>query len=134
MSSNVLARAVPPALFGILLLYIGISSMAHELQYYSETPIADVRGQLLPITIGVALLLAALGVSRRSRAGYLLGLASAGLLIVAGFALIAIEVQYILQGRSGSQYGWVFIVAAGIWIAFAPCNSVVNSTAFMAAS
>jgi len=110
-------RAVPPAFIGLLLLYGGITSMAHELQYYSETPIADVRGGLLPISIGVALLLAALALSRRSRAGYLLGLASAGLMGIAGLALVATEVQYILQGRSGSEYGWVFIVAAGSWIA-----------------
>jgi hypothetical protein len=109
-------RFVAPAAIGLLLLYVGLTSMAHDLQYYSETPIADVRGALLPIAIGVALLLAALALWRRSRAGYLLGLGSAGLLILAGLALVAIEIQYIAQGRSGSQYGWVFIVAAGIWI------------------
>lgn len=110
-------RFVAPAAIALLVLYASISSLAHDLQYYGETSVAVVRAALIPICFGVALLLAALAISRRSRAGYLLGLTTAGLMIVGGLAIIAIQIQYMAQGRSGSQYAWVFLVAAAIWIA-----------------
>lgn len=110
-------RPIPPALIGLLSLYIGINSVAHDLRYYPDTVVAVVRGSLVPIALGAGLLLAALAISRRSRAGYLLGLATAALLILGGLAVIALEVGYISRGDNAAQWAPIFFVGGGSWIA-----------------
>lgn len=110
-------RVVLPVLVGVLLLYIGINSMAHDLQYYPGTAVAVVRSSLLPIALGAGLLLTALAISRRSRAGYLLALATAGFMVLGGLALIAIEVGYITRGDAVAQWAPIVLVIAGTWIA-----------------
>lgn len=110
-------RAAVPALFGLFMLYVGINALAHDLRYYSENPIGAVRGSIVPITIGVALLLVALAISRRARVGYLLGLATAALMVLGGVWVIAIEIGYISSGANAAQWAPVALVGAGGWMA-----------------
>lgn len=78
--------------------------------------VADVRGGLVPIAIAVALILVSLAVSSRSLAGYMLGIATATLMILAGVGLIIVEIPYVNEGGLGAAFGGGFVVAAVIWI------------------
>lgn len=110
-------RVVFPAFVGLLLVHVTINATASGLRNYSENVPGVVRGALVPITIGVALLLAALAISRRSRAGYLLGLTTAALMMLGGVALIVLEIPYMWRGGSGASYGAIFLVGGASWIA-----------------
>lgn len=111
-----LIRVAAPALVGALLLFIAVQTIATGLGDYGESAIQAFRGGLIPAAIGVGLLLAALAIARRSRAGYLLGITVAALMILAGLALIVIEIPYLRDGGLSAAFAGAFIVAAVIWL------------------
>jgi hypothetical protein len=106
-----------PGLTGLVLLYFGTRQVASGLRDGGFGAVADVRGGLIPIAIAVALILVSLAVSRRSLSGYMLGIATAILMILAGVGLIIVEIPYINEGGLGAAFGGGFVVAAAIWIA-----------------
>lgn len=113
-----LMRVVFPGVVGGLFLLVGVQSALSGFQPGSGDGVglvSGVRAGLIPIGIGVALLLATLAISRRIRLGWLLGQAVAGLMALAGLALIVAEIPYLGQpGLSGILVG-PFMFIAGVW-------------------
>jgi hypothetical protein len=110
-------RVVLPAFVGLVLLVIGVQSAASVLQVDGGTAVAAVRRALLPCAIGAALILVSLAVSKRSRAGYLLGLATAVVGVAAGVTAIIVEIPYLAEGGLGAALGGGVVVVAALWIA-----------------
>lgn len=110
-----LIRVAPPALIGALLLFIAVQSTATNLRDYGESTIQAFRTGLLPAAIGAALLLAALAIARRSRVGYLLGFAVAALMVLAGLALIALELPFLGQSGISGAVAIPVMVVAVVW-------------------
>jgi hypothetical protein len=104
-----------PGLIGAVLVYIALQSTLTSLGDPAGSTISAFRNGLVPAAIGVALLLAALAISRGSRAGFLLGLAVASLMVVAGGALVVFELPYLQAGGEGAAFGGGFVVVAVIW-------------------
>lgn len=110
-----LIRVGMPALVGALLLFIAVQTTRSGLGDDGGSAVQAYRAGLLPAAIGVALLLSSLAIARRSRAGYLLGLAVAVLMVVAGLALIAIELPYLGDSDLSGAFATGFIVVAVVW-------------------
>jgi drug/metabolite transporter superfamily protein YnfA len=104
-----------PTLIGALLIFIAVQTTRTGLGDYGESAIQAFHAGLIPAAVGVALLLAALAIARRSRAGYLLGLAVATLMAAAGGLLIVLEIPFMQAGGEGAAFGGGFIVVAVIW-------------------
>ena len=110
-----ITRVGPPALVGALLIFFAVQATSTGLGDYGESAIQAFRAGLLPAAFGVALLLAALAIARRSRAGYVLGIGVAALMVLGGLALIVIEIPYIGQGGLSAAFAGGFIVVAVAW-------------------
>jgi hypothetical protein len=86
-------RAGVPVFFGALLTVLGSQELLRGLAY-TDAPsrLEEVRGSLLPVAIGVALMLTGMAIARRTRIGYLVGMAAAlGFIVLAalfGFSLV----------------------------------------------
>ena len=105
-----------PALVGLLLVVLGVQSLATGIQSGYVTPLADhVRTSAIPNAIGILFLLTALAVARRIRAGLVLGLVAGALGVASGLALILLEVQYSTAGGEGAAYAVIFYVLGGGW-------------------
>ena len=109
-------RVVLPAAVGLVLLVIGVRSATVELESGGASVVSTVQRALLPVAIGAGLILVSLAVSRRSRAGYVLGIATAILGIAAGIAAIVVEIPYLQEGGMGGALGGGVVVIAVLWI------------------
>jgi hypothetical protein len=105
-----------PGLVALVLLASGFQQVVGGVGEPGGSAPAMVRGGLVPISIGVVLLLVALAVGRRSRAGYLLGLWTAILLVLAGIGVVVIEIPYLDRGGLGAALGAGLVVVALLWL------------------
>ena len=105
-----LIRIVGPALVGALLLLVAVQTTATGLGENGESAVQAFRSGLVPAAVGVALLLSSLAIARRSRAGYLLGISVAALMVLGGIAVIAVEIEYLGRGGMGAAFAGGFIV------------------------
>ena len=111
-------RVVVPALVGLVLLFIGVQSfsraacraMAAPKRGRSPTSVAARRDRCRAHP-GLAR-----GRSRRSRAGYLLGIADRGPRDRGGLAAIVAEIPYLAEGGLGGALGGGVVVVAVLWI------------------
>ena len=110
-----LIRVAAPALVGAFLIFMAVQAIQNGLGDYGQSAIQAIRGGMLPAAIGVGLLLAALAIARRSRAGYVLGIAVAALMILAGLALIVIEIPYLRDRGLSASFAVGAIVMAVAW-------------------
>ena len=105
-----------PALVGALLMYMAVQGAQTGLAYNGESAIDAFRGALVPAAIGVGLLLAAMAIAGRSRAGYWLGIGVAALMVLAGAWLIALEIPYMQTGGESAAFGTIGIGVAVVWM------------------
>jgi hypothetical protein len=106
-----------PALTGLVILFAAVQSIRVVLDSSGTEPLLDAaHSWLLPIALAVGLLLAALAIARRSRLGYLLGLALSIVMVFIGLGVIAIEIPYLGAGGFGAAIGAGVVVLASGWI------------------
>ena len=105
-----------PLLTGLALLLIAMLSVGASLQSPSLAVVEAVRGAVLAGAAAVVLLLTAIAIARRTRAGQVLGVLVAFLAILGGVALVVVELPYLADGGLGAALGGGVMVLAGIWI------------------
>lgn len=108
-------RVGPPALIGAILVFIAVQATRTGLGDDGQSAIQAVRGGLLPAAVGVALLLAAVAIARRSRAGYLLGIVVAVSMVLSGAWLIMLEIPFLAAGGISGSFGVIGVVVAVTW-------------------
>src|SRR6476661_5154157 len=105
-----------PALTGLVIIFVAMQAIRVELQNSGTALLDTVHSWLPPVAFAVGLLLVALAISRRSRAGYAVGLGLAVVMVLGGVALIAIEIPYLAAGGLGAALGAGVVILASVWI------------------
>jgi len=105
-----------PALTGLVLIFVAFQSIRVVAQEPSPALLDAVHGWLLPLVLAVALLLATLAISRRTRSGYLLGVGLAAVMVLGGLVLIVTEIPYLAGGGLGAALGAGVVILASAWI------------------
>jgi hypothetical protein len=105
-----------PAILGAILTMLSIPQIIRGFESTEPGAVANgMHGSVLPLGIGVALLLVALALARRTRLGYLLGIAVGLLLAVGGLGLILVEIPSVLEGGSRGLFTLPVVVIAAGW-------------------
>ena len=113
---NATRTAAFPAIIGGLLVLIGLMPALSGLQAGgSGELVSGVRIAAIPTGIGLALLLTALAIRRQTRLGFLLGIAAAVLMAVAGLGVIVIQIPYLDQGGLSAAFAGPFMAVAATW-------------------
>lgn len=109
----IIFRAGIPALIGAILVFLGSQQLLGGLTY-ADAPsrLAEVRASLLPIAIGLALLLVGMAIARRTRIGYVLGMAAALIFILVASVFGLSLVPHLDDGGFNLAPG--FLVFTGI--------------------
>jgi len=110
-----LIRVAAPALIGALFLLMAVQATATGIGQYGESFVHAFRGGLLPAALGIALLLSALAIARRSRAGYLLGFVVASVMVLAGLVVFALEIPFIGKGGISGAVAIPLMTLSVVW-------------------
>lgn len=111
-----LLRALWPALVGLILLLFGFQSAVGGIKSGDDGSFANgLRTAVIPTAIGIGLLLASVAIARRTRLGYLLGVAVGVLGVAAGLGLILLEIPFLQKGGESAAFGGGFVIVAAIW-------------------
>ncbi len=105
-----------PALTGVVVLFAAAQSIRVGLGDGGAAATDLAHAWLLPIAFAAGVLLIAVAISSRARAGYVLGLGLAGLMVLGGLAVIALEVPYLAEGGLGAALGAGVVILASVWI------------------
>lgn len=121
-----------PAILGAILTMLGFQPIIGGFLSAEPGAVANgMHGSVIPLGIGVALLLVALALARRTRLGYLLGIAAGLLLAVGGLGLILLEIPSVLEGGFRGAFTLpVVVIAAGwsvLWLLYARSVSRARS-------
>jgi hypothetical protein len=117
-------RAGVPAFLGAMLAVLGAQELLRGLAFAdAQSRLEEVRASLLPVAIGVALLLTGMAIARRTRIGYLLGVAaSLGFIVIASLFGLSLVPNL---ADSGFNLAPAFLVFAGIAVLLAAAYGTV---------
>ena len=109
-------RAAWPGLLGLVILLFGLQSLSTGIQSGYAGELADhVRTSSIPNAIGIILLLTAVAIWRRTRAGLALGLAVGALGVASGIAVFVLEIPFLQGGGEGASFAVPVMVIVAVW-------------------